>query len=439
MPAQESSSTWLGRNWPWAAVAAAVALAGLLWTVSGRSRDETPGEMLQELRRAAREREVARMVAGLEGVRSADILLRERNGGSPAGASVTLELAAGHVLGPETASAVAGLVASSVPGLDPAEIVVVDARDPARTHRLAPDADVAHEGAAVLRLRAQVERALAEKIRGLFAGMQIECVAVVSAELDLDSIEERLVEIDPKDRGEFVVREETAMRDRGSATVGTPSALSGASPARRGAVANRPASLSPSAARAGSPVETRTREFEIGRLTSEITRRPRGLADVNASVVIFDRVRQAADGSWEYDRDVGSDENVKKYTQLVARALGLDPEQEGHVALQYMPSPWLAPPEAAVAGRGPGAAGYLAIAALVVAGAVVAYAAQRSFARRTGAAAAEAERPQEEPWLRPPAELPVRELRLEATRAASEDTERAAAILHRWIAREGVS
>lgn len=206
-------------------------------------------------------------------------------------------------------------------------------------------------------------------------------------------------------------------------------------------MANRPAALSPAAAAApaGSPVETRTREFEIGRLTSEITRRPRGLADVNASVVIFDRVRQAADGSWEYDRTVGSNENVERYTQLVARALGLDTEQEGQIVLQYMPSPWRAPPEAAVAGRGPGAAGYLAIAALVAAGAVVAYAAQRSFARRAVAAAAEAERPPEEPRLRPPAELPVKELRLEATRAAGEDTERAAAILHRWIAREGVS
>ena len=376
MPAQESSSTWLGRNWPWAAGAAAVALAGLLWAVSGRARTQTPGEMLQELRRAAREREIARMVAGLEGVASADILLRERSNGSPAGASVTLEMASGGVLGPETASAVAGLVASAVPGLDPAGIVVVDARDPGRTHRLAPDADVACDGAAVLRLRAQVERALAGKIRGLFAGMQIECVAVVSAELDLNSIEERLVEIDPNDKGEFVVREEREVRARGSAAARTPSALSGAG--RGGAVANRPAALSPAAAAApaGSPVETRTREFEIGRLTSEITRRPRGLADVNASVVIFDRVRQAADGSWEYDRTVGSNENVERYTQLVARALGLDTEQEGRIVLQYMPSPWRAPPEAAVAGRGPGAAGYLAIAALVAAGAVVAYAAQ---------------------------------------------------------------
>jgi flagellar M-ring protein FliF len=428
MAAGNRARVWLGRHWPWVAGGAAFALAGLLWALSLTGRPETPREMLADHQRSAREKQIAQMMAGLDGVRSAEILLREPADGSPAGASVTLDMIPGEVLGPETASAVAGLVASAVPGLDPARIVVVDARDPARTHRLAPDADVAHEGAAVLRLRAQVERALAEKIRGLFAGMQIECVAVVSAELDLDRIEERLVEIDPGGKGEFVVREERTLEP----VAGIAFSSAAAAHPESGAVAGRSAALAGPVGTGvrGAPVETRRTEFEIGRLTREIVRSPGGLAKVNVSVVIFDRVRQAADGSWEYDRSVGSEQNVEKYSQLVANAVGTDLRS---VELQYMPSPWKTPPEAAPARPGLEAAGWLAVAILVVAGAAVAFAARRSIARRAEVAA-EVDRAPPAPSLHP-----AEELRREAARGASENTERAAAIVHRWIAREGVS
>lgn len=432
MAAGEDSRRWLGRRWPWilaGAAGAAVILAGLvgLWALSASARPGTPQEMLEDLRRAARGQEIARMVAGLDGVRSAEVLLRERTEGSPAGASVTLEMAQGEVLGPERASAVAGLVASAVPGLDPARIVVVDARDPARTHRLAPDADVAHRGAAVLRLRAQVERALAERIRGLFAGMQIECVAVVSAQLDLDSIKERLVEIDPSGKGEFVTRDERTLEP--VARLAGRTAASAAT--EGGAVAGRPAALEGPARKGpgASPLETRKTEFAIGRLTQEITRSPRGLARITAGVVIFDRIRQAEDGSWEYDTSVGSEENLARYAQLAANALGTDVES---IELQYMPSPWQAPPEAEPVRRVSGVAAWLAIAVLVTGAAAVVFAARKASARR--AAAAEVEARPAAPEV-PPAE----EVRREASRAASEDTERAAAVLHRWIAREGVS
>lgn len=199
---------------------------------------------------------------------------------------------------------------------------------------------------------------------------------------------------------------------------------------RGGTVANRRAALGATGL-AGSPVETRRTEFVIGRLTKEITRSPRGLASVNASVVIFDRVRQAEDGSWEYDRSVKDD--LEKYRRLVANALG-----SGQVEVEYMPSPWRTPP-AALAGRDLGAAGWLArsapvVMALVLAGAVVAFAARRSVERRAARTAAEAERAPPRPPLHP-----AEQLRREATRTAGEDTDRAAAILHRWIAREGVS
>ncbi len=387
-----------GRSAALAALGAVVALAAVagLWLAAGtRAGSPAPDELRNAARRRAREREIARMLATRGEVRSAAVILSGDAAGKPA-ASVTLDLRAGAALSPETASAVAGLVASAAPGLDPHDVIGVDSRDPARTHRLSPDAETAYAGAAVLRLRRDVERSLADKLRALFAGMGIECVAVVSAELDLDRVEEEILKLDPDGRGEVVLREE------------------------RG--------------------ETQKIEAAVSRITQKISRSPKGLAKVRASVVLFDRVVQEPAGTWRYDRSV--EKKLAAYGVLAARALGLaaaDMKPGRPVEVQSLASPWATPQVETprpVASHGKlwtvQSAALIAatvVAALLVFALVrIARAGPRAGGDDTRAAAA----PEEAAG-----ENVMADATEQASGAASRAAERAASVLRRWIASEG--
>ncbi len=403
-PAEAPAGTGLKRRlravWPWAVAAGAVAIAVGLWTAGTmRAGGRTAPELLEDMRRGAREREIARMITTLHDVRSAKVLLRD---GTQRPASVTLELCGGAVLTPSTASAVAGLVASAAPGLDAHEVVVVDSRDPGRTHRLSPDSEFAYRGAAVLRLRRDVERALADKLRALFAGMSIECVAVVSAELDLDRVEEKVLKLDPEGKGEVILSEERGAPSDGGSLRG----------------------------------QTRKIEAEVSRITQEISRAPKGLASVKASVVLFDRVIQDADGTWKYERI--ADKDLDNYRALAGRALGLDNDEIKNktVEVQYLKSPWAKPPVAEAEPRlfGPlaWAAGAVVIAAVAVGAIAAAFALGRLVRRRPAVV-------QPQPVPVEPEDQPqsAEKLKADVASSAAGDVERTAAILRRWIAQEG--
>ena len=409
---------------PWAFAALALCLAGALWLVgSARVEARSRGGNSDDAHRSAREREIARMVVTLGDVRSATVLIGDAAAGRSS-ASVALELRDGCALSAETASAVAGLVASAVPGLAPENVVVVDSRDAARTFRLSGDTGAAGDGASALRLRRDVERALADKLRSLFAGMHIECVAVVSAEIDLDRVKEHLVDVDPQRTGGVVLKDERGYLAPATDAMSAP---------RRGASAGRSAVL-PGTTRPSRRDETRTTEFDVSRLTQEVTKAVGSLANVRASVVYFDRRMQGADGTWSYDSTVSSEENRLKYKRLAVQALGL--YDQDAVEVQYMPSA-SATPLVGETRRGPdvlgwaAAAGVFLVAIAALAGASVAVARMRrrraSPGLETQPAAAEAG-----------PEIPASEkLRRDVARTAAEDVGRAAGILRRWIAREG--
>jgi flagellar M-ring protein FliF len=413
------------RALPWALALVALGLAAALWLVgSARVEARSRGDS-GDAHRSAREREIARMIATLGDVRSATVLIGNSAAGH-GGASVTLELRDRSALSAETASAVAGLVASAVPGLAPEDVVVVDSRDAARTYRLSGDTGAAGDGGAVLRLRREVERALADKLRALFAGMHIDCVAVVSAEIDLDRVKKHIVDVDPQRTGGVVLKDERGYL--------APDEAAATAAPRRGASAGRAAALPGAASRRRD--ETRKTEFDVSRLTQEVTKAVGRVAKVRASVVYFDRRTQSADGKWSYDTTVGSEENRLKYTRLAVRALGLEDYDEKSVEVQYMKSASAAP-SVEEARRWPDVVGWAigigaaALAVAALAGAAVAVARMRT--RRT-LPATEAQPAATEAGPEVPAS---EKLRRDVTRTVAEDVGRAAGILRRWIAREG--
>ncbi|MHC5057320.1 MAG: hypothetical protein ACYTKD_21815, partial [Planctomycetota bacterium] len=183
---------------------------------------------------------------------------------------------------------------------------------------------------------------------------------------------------------------------------------------------------------AGRGEETRRTEFDVSRLTQEVAKAVGTLGDVRASVVLFDRKTQKQDGTWEY---TSVEQDLASYKKLAVRALGV--YDEDAVEVQYMPSARAEPAVEDARPLGPdvlawaaGAAATALAVALVVA-VVVAFA---RMVRRRGAPPAEAVAalPEEAPGL-PASER----LRRDVARAAAEDVGRTAAILRRWIAREG--
>jgi hypothetical protein len=235
--------------------------------------------------------------------------------------------------------------------------------------------------------------------------MQIECVAVVSAELDLDRIEETILDVDPDGRGELVLHEERAYE---------PSADG---PGARG-------------------FESRKIDAVVSEVRREITRSVGRFAEVRASVVLFDRLVQGSDGTWSYDRSLADDqEQLDGYRQLAARALGIDETAaKDAIEIQYLPSPWATPPGAVEPRRGPGPAGYAALAVVAFAAAALVLGVVRTTRRPAPAAAPPAAAPPEAP----PSPVPPGEaLRREVADAVAGDLDRAASVLRRWIAKEG--
>jgi len=387
------------RGFPWAIVGAAIVGAlglALALRLVGPVRAEVRARAVDpdDARRSAREREIARMVATLGEVRAATVLIGESGVGGKA--SVTLEMRPGCALSVEKASAVAGLVAAAVPGVAPEDVVVVDSGDAARTHRLSDTSGVASEGAAILRLRREVESALADKLRALFTGMGIDCVAVVSAEIDLDRVKEHLVKVDPDNTGGAVMREERGNPESG---------------------------------------ETRKTEIDVSRLTQEVTKAVGTLANVRASVVLFDRKTQRQDGTWEY---TSVEKDLANYKTLAVRALGLEGEDDDAVVVRYMPSARATPASEETPTPWAGALAWVlgaaATAVAIAALASLAYAlARTSRGRAAPKVKAEVATAPESAEEAPAFER----LRTDIARTAAADVGRAAAILRRWIAREG--
>lgn len=345
------------------------------------------GSSLEDVRRAELEERICRMLRTLTGVESAKVLLKGRNGHEPAGASVIVTMHRGTELTEDLAATMASLVESAVPGLKSSDVTVVDALRPNKPMSRRGD-DIGGESAYLIKLRLDIERELAARLRAFFAAMQIECAVAVSVELDADRVREHALELDPQGRGELVLREE---RVEGT--------------------------------------NTRKVEAAVSYITREIVRSPRGIAHIRASVVLFDRLVETPDGRLVYDRTVVP-EKVKlgEYARLACRALGLD--DPSAVEVQYLPSPRHEPPSIerprgyAVAAvyvvLGAGAAGFLTLAWLLV-------------KTRARGRPSEAVRPAEAPAVPQPAP----DIRSELRRLVAEDIDRAAGILSRWIAREG--
>jgi flagellar M-ring protein FliF len=173
--------------------------------------------------RRALEGELARTILQLDEVEGARVhivapqkaLFREDE--KPATASVVLKLKSGQPLKRETVQGIMHLVASSVEGLEPANVTVVDSRGSLLSDNTRPNSFAA-KTATQYELQHTVETYLVQKAQSMLDGVlgAGNALVQVNAELDFRQAERTLEQYDPEKtvvRSEQTTEEKTVTRD----------------------------------------------------------------------------------------------------------------------------------------------------------------------------------------------------------------------------------
>lgn len=264
--------------------------------------------------RRALEGELARTVGHLANVRSARVHLTLAEKGlyrdeeRKASAAVVLQLQPGRAVGEREVSGIRHLVASSVPGLDPDAVTIVDGRGTALTSGSA-------WGEAEVQRQRELERGLERSLVTLLepAVGQGAVVARVSATLDNSEISTTKETVDPQG----VLR--TERKATQSAQTDAPLAAAGAV---AGAAANQPSSAAPPAAppaapsqqpRSTSSSQDEQRAYDVGRTVQRTQNRGYRVARLSIALLV--------DG---VDGNPRSDDELQRLAELARKAVGFD-------------------------------------------------------------------------------------------------------------------
>jgi flagellar M-ring protein FliF len=278
--------------------------------------------------RAALERDLTLTIMEIDGVEAARVHLArpERSvfvrEDSPPSASIMVRLARGRQLGDSQVTAIANLVAASVPGLAIDAVRIVDQHG-----RLLSQLDGADTNR--MNLQAQMESKLRTQLEQLLTPMLGEgnFSSEIQVELDMDEVTSARESYDK----EGAVRRETQQQSQtaggGGGAVGVPGVLSNTPPADAQAQPGAPAG-GPAAA-AGAPTtgeSSATRTYELGREVAVSNTGPGGLKRLSVAVALS---KDAMKGTSAAD--------MKKLEQLIGAAVGADPKRGDQVAVIVRP------------------------------------------------------------------------------------------------------
>ena len=311
--------------------------------------DKDPGFGVSQFMENARyqhaiETELARTIASLKQVEGARVHLavpqqsafvRDRR---PASASVFLQLRNGRRLEREQVTSIVNLIASSIPGLDAAQVTVVDSQG-----RLLSSPEKDSESAQreqQLEIARRLEEDYGQRIESLLAPLlgSGRVRAQVVAQLETSATEEAREQYG-KD-SQIVRSEQTA--EETSRTAGGPQGVPGAltnqppaggtvaplpPPGTPPAAAPKPGSAQPPqavASSAGPDASSRqaTRNYEIDR-TVAYTRQPAGRVQRLSVAVVIDNLR-TTDKAGKVTETPLSEDQLAKVTTLVRDAVGFD-------------------------------------------------------------------------------------------------------------------
>lgn len=278
--------------------------------------------------------ELARTISWLSEVETArvHIVIPERRlftREEGARASVVVKLKPGRSLSPSQVQGIVHLVASSVRGLDPEDVTVVDTKGNMLT-RAVEDGVVALS-ASQLEYRRAFERDMAKRIQGILEPIvgPGKVIARVSAEMDFKKVERTEERYDPDN---VVVRSEQRSKEKtvGGMTMGVP-----------GVASNLPGGQDQ--AGQASPPQTQKQDevvnYEIGRVVNRVVE-PSGVVKRLSVAVLVDgkyKVEKTQDGKEVKRYLPRSEEELKKFEELVKSAVGFSAERNDVVEVVSIP------------------------------------------------------------------------------------------------------
>ena len=275
--------------------------------------------------RAAQERDLMQSIKEIDGVEAVRVHLARpersvfvRDEVQPT-ASVMVRMISGRQLADSQVTAIANLVAGSVPGLSPDAVRIVDQHGRLLSQPRGPDSDR-------LELQSRMEAKLQTQIEQLLVPMvgADNFTAEIQVDLDMNEVTSARESYDK----DGAVRRETTETSQNTAAsaIGVPGVLSNTPPpaaqARPGAPTGGPVQAAPQ----GSGESSSSRTYELGREVSVSNATPGDVKRISVAVALNQTALKG-----------GKAADIKKFEQLVTAAVGANPNRGDVVTVVERP------------------------------------------------------------------------------------------------------
>ncbi|GAB4333819.1 MAG: flagellar basal-body MS-ring/collar protein FliF [Candidatus Abyssubacteria bacterium] len=255
----------------------------------------------------------------------------------PPTASVFLNLEPGRTLDRRQIQGIQHLVASSVEGLRPEKITILDQYANPLAMPTEPIMAATDLSSSQFELRSRVERHFHSKIKSMFDRIvgPGKSVVSVSVDLDFDKIERTEERYDPDSA---VVRSEQRQRETTSTPTARAEGVAGVS-------ANLPtaAPMAQAVLAAQKQSSSTITNFEISKTVEHIIESPSSIKEVSVAVVVDGTYRETTSPEGETIREYvpRNEEELEKYRRMVLAAVGGNPTARN---VEVINVPMQAPP-----------------------------------------------------------------------------------------------
>ena len=247
----------------------------------------------------------------------------------PASAAIQLDLRS--TLPPAKLAAIIHLVASAVEGLEPGQVTVVDTKGRVIFKGGDGDSPPALLSSAQLDYKGKVEGEIRKNVQSMLEGIVgiSKAIVRVNAEIDFTKATSNEEEYDPF---ATVVRSERSTEESGQTSEGTAEGAQTLINERRGVV---PPATGAEKRNTKKDVAT---NYEINKITRTILKPAGTIKRLSVAAVIDGTytVETSADGTTKKTYIPRSEEELKKFEDLVKRAMGYSEDREDQVSLNSM-------------------------------------------------------------------------------------------------------
>ena len=276
--------------------------------------------------------ELARTISSIDGVESArvHIVIPEesifKEDQKEPSASIALKLRAPGILDATQIAGIKQLVASSVEGLKPNKISIIDNWGNVLARPVSEDGSASEEATTHIALQKAVENHYVKKIQSLLEGVlgKNNAVVRVNAELNFDRIEKTMETYNPESA---VVRKEVITTESSSGK----SATAKGAPGVQTNLKNEK-SVSGRQEESSTSREIVKNEYEIDKTVQHIVQGVGEIKSLTASVFIRQKVEKGKDGKLK--PVPRSAEEMATFEEIVKNALGFDPKRGDRVTVK---------------------------------------------------------------------------------------------------------